>query len=648
MYKIWSLRTQPEPPPPLRIHLDPEEAARARSLKARRYNVVLIPRLRVLGYGFVAAIVLLHNLFILPVPSAWTDAGVLSLVFALYAGLSWLMLWAWFGRTGAVHLGDVFLVCDLVLYLAAIYVTGGEKSWLFFLLLGRTADQANTRWRRALFFAHASTAAYVLLLVYLGAIEQRALSLPASLAMVAIVYAANLYLAFVARAADDLRGRLAAAVRVARDLIQEIQTKSAELESRVQERTAELRQANDALREEIAERERTETEREQLREQLHRAQRLESLGTLAGGVAHDFGNLLLVIAARARMLLADETSAAARHGLEQIELACKQATAMTRQLLTFSRHSVVKTRSVNLNTVLSQSEPMLRRAVGEAITVTIQADPDLHCVKADEDQLTRVLMNLVINARDAMPQGGTLHLETRNVIVDDARADGGILAPPGSYVVLVVRDTGGGMTAEAKRRLFEPFYTTKAGGRGTGLGLSVVDGVVRHAGGCIDVQSEVGRGTAMTVYLPALGREEEVDAERDVPRSASRGTETVLLVEDQDDVREVIQAALEKQGYTVLPAAGGDAALAIARADGRCVDLVLTDIVMPGLSGRELAVLLREQQADLPVLFMSGHTVDAVIRHGIATDSIDFLPKPFSVEELAAKVREVLDRNRAA
>jgi PAS domain S-box-containing protein len=386
-----------------------------------------------------------------------------------------------------------------------------------------------------------------------------------------------------------------------------------------------------------------EEARQKLEQQLLQAQKMEALGQLAGGVAHDFNNLLTVIAGHTDMLLSDKSDHPPRHDLEQIRHASDRAASMTRQLLAFSRQSVLEPKVIDLNTVVGQMETMLRRSIGEDVELIVRAGPDVRPVRADPDQLGRALLNMAINARDAMPDGGQLVIETRNVELAKQTTDGAAGAGTTPYVLLAMSDTGCGMTLETKARLFEPFYTTKAQGKGTGLGLAVVDGIVKQSGGRIDVDSGPGVGTTFKVYLPATSA-------RSVGELASPdgrpplGNETVLLVEDEPAVREMTRAALQRHGYTVLPAASGAEALQIAQANHGAISVVLTDVVMPGMSGPQLVERLREDQPRLAALFMSGYTSDAVLRHGIETGEADFLQKPFSTSALAAKLRQVLDR----
>jgi two-component system cell cycle sensor histidine kinase/response regulator CckA len=377
--------------------------------------------------------------------------------------------------------------------------------------------------------------------------------------------------------------------------------------------------------------------------QLLQAQKLEALGQLAGGVAHDFNNLLTVIAGHAEMLLMNATDPAMRQDLSQIQLASERAASMTRQLLAFSRQSVLEPRVTSLNAVVTDTEALLRRTIGAAIELVVRTAPDLHPITADPDQLGRVLVNTAINARDAMPDGGRLEIVTRNVVLDDARAAAGG-GRGGHYVLLSVSDTGTGMSPEVRARLFEPFFTTKDQGKGTGLGLAVVDGIIKQSGGWVDVDSALGAGTTFRIYLPAAGANPKPQPAADRGRyEQARGHETVLLVEDQAEVREMTRAALERHGYTVLAAGGGAEALDVLRRRDSPIDVVLTDVVMPGMSGPQLIERLRED-GEIPAVFMSGYTSDALPRHGLDSDDTGFIQKPFTAATLVAKLRQVLDR----
>jgi two-component system cell cycle sensor histidine kinase/response regulator CckA len=394
----------------------------------------------------------------------------------------------------------------------------------------------------------------------------------------------------------------------------------------------------------VTERRRAEAERAALEEQLRQAQKMEAVGRLAGGVAHDFNNLLAVIGGRAELLLqrlsADDPR---RRHVEIIGGAVRRGAGLARQLLVFGRRQLLRPRVLDLNQVVRDVQPLLRRLVGEDVefAVVLQAAPGR--VLADPVQLEQILLNLAANARDAMPHGGRLAIETRLVRLDRAFADRHPGSAAGEYVSLAVTDTGVGMSDEVRARAFEPFFTTKEPGRGTGLGLATVYGVVKQMGGHVTLESAVGRGTAVTVYLP-LAAEAEPEAETAVRNPAPRGgRETVLLVEDERDVRELAIEILEGYGYRVLPAGGPAEALALAERHPGPIHLLLTDVVMPGLSGPELARSLATSRPDLRVLYMSGYSEHPTVQRDVLDPEAALLPKPFSSEELAGRVREILD-----
>jgi PAS domain S-box-containing protein len=391
----------------------------------------------------------------------------------------------------------------------------------------------------------------------------------------------------------------------------------------------------------ITERVVAEEAKQKLQQQLLQSQKMEALGQLAGGVAHDFNNLLTVIAGHTDLLFKG-ANAQAQHDLEQIRLACRRAASMTRQLLAFSRQSVLEPKVVDINEVVVQTETLLRRTLGEHIELTVRSEAELRSVKADPDQLSRVLLNMAINARDAMPNGGRFSIETKNVTGPNRD---GSRAAVRDYVLLVMSDTGCGISLESKARLFEPFYSTKPQGQGTGLGLAVVDGIVKQSGGWIDVESELNVGTTFQIFLPATDRGVPVDASRFLERPPDRGTETVLLVEDEPAVREMTQRALEAYGYKVVSAYSGEDALQSVSAKQGPINLLLTDVVMPGMSGPELAERVRQDYPSIAVIFMSGHISDAVLRQGIEAGEAHFVQKPFTTTGLATKLRHVLDQH---
>jgi PAS domain S-box-containing protein len=384
-----------------------------------------------------------------------------------------------------------------------------------------------------------------------------------------------------------------------------------------------------------------------LEEQFRQAQKMEAVGTLAGGVAHDFNNLLTVINGYSDLLLSDlEPGDPMRELLVEIHKAGVQGALLTRQMLMFSRQQVVEPKVLDLNAVIADTEKMLRRLIREDIILTTALAPSLAAVKSDPGQLEQVLMNLSVNARDAMPHGGRLTIETRNVTLDETYNRMHPQVRPGEYVLLAVSDTGTGMDPQTKARVFEPFFTTKGAGKGTGLGLAVVHGVVTQGEGHIEVYSEVGQGTTFKLYLPAV--KEQLKSGKSVHGldPMPRGSETLLLVEDEDAVRALARHVLTACGYTVLEAADGRDAVQVAERHAGSIDLVVSDVVMPHLGGRQLVERLVAVRPGMKVLFLSGYTDYAVVRHGVLEADHAFLQKPFTPTALAQKVRDVLGQKR--
>ncbi len=386
------------------------------------------------------------------------------------------------------------------------------------------------------------------------------------------------------------------------------------------------------------------TESRRLEGQLRQAQKMEAVGRLAGGVAHDFNNLLTVITSYSDLLLEDLGAGdPKRDDVDQIRKAAQGAAALTRQLLAFSRQQVLEPKVLDVKASIAGTEKLLKRLIGEDIQLTTSLAPDLGAVRADPGQLEQIIMNLAVNARDAMPTGGRMTIEAANVDMDDAYVGEHAPARPGRYVMLALSDTGIGMDEQTKARIFEPFFTTKEIGKGTGLGLATVYGIVKQAGGFIWVYSEPGHGTSFKVYLPRVDEPAAPETGRATSRAPGRGTETVLLVEDAASVRMVTRQVLERYGYAVLEAPDGDTALRLATKHHGPIHLLLTDVVMPGISGRHLAEQLAPLRPEMKVLYASGYANNAIIHHGVLEPGIAYLQKPFTPEILARRVRDVLD-----
>jgi two-component system cell cycle sensor histidine kinase/response regulator CckA len=378
-----------------------------------------------------------------------------------------------------------------------------------------------------------------------------------------------------------------------------------------------------------------------LEAQLMQAQKMEAVGRLAGGVAHDFNNLLTVVLGEADLALSvAPPEGEVTESLREIRGAAERAAVVTRQLLAFSRRELVKPEVVDLNQAIPRVEKMVRRLIGEDVELTVRLDPTLGATKCDPGQIEQVLINLVVNARDAMPGGGSVSVETSNVVVG-AEDAGRMEVTAGDFVALTVSDTGSGIAPEHLPEIFDPFFTTKGPGAGTGLGLPTCHSIVKQAGGHIAVDSGVGVGTTFTVLLPRV--DEAVTRAETETRDIPRGTETILLVEDDARVRTVARRMLTSLGYTVLEAAGGDAALELLRAHRDQIALLLTDIVLPGIGGREIAERARALEPNLRVLFASGYTEDVILRYKVLVHDIAMVQKPFTPDSLGRKVREVLD-----
>jgi two-component system cell cycle sensor histidine kinase/response regulator CckA len=390
------------------------------------------------------------------------------------------------------------------------------------------------------------------------------------------------------------------------------------------------------------------TEQLRLEAQLRQSQKMEAVGRLAGGVAHDFNNLLTVILGTTEILLAEAQPSDPMHvDLTEIKSAGERAAGLTRQLLAFSRQQVLEPRVIDLNALIPNVERMLGRIIGEDIQLHAVLADGLGSVLADPGQIEQVILNLAVNSRDAMPQGGMLTIETANVDLDADYASDHVSVRPGRYVMLAVTDTGTGMDAATRAQIFDPFFTTKPKGKGTGLGLSTVYGIVKQSGGVIWLYSEPGRGATFKIYLPRV--HEPTESHEPLKATASvTGTETILSVEDEEAVRTITRKMLEKRGYRVFSAASGEEALRIVEEHPGSISLLITDVIMPAMSGRVLAEQLEQIQPKLQVLYVSGYTDEAIMQHGVLAEGVNFLQKPFTAEALARKVRQVLDESTGA
>lgn len=386
------------------------------------------------------------------------------------------------------------------------------------------------------------------------------------------------------------------------------------------------------------------TERRVLEEQFRQAQKMEAVGRLAGGVAHDFNNLLMVVSGYTEVLLENTDRGSNMYPkIEAIQQATDRATTLTRQLLAFSRKQLLELKVVDVNAIVADMERLLRPLIGENIELVTRLQNNLGRTRADAGQIEQVIMNLVVNSKDAMPNGGKITIQTANVSLDDDLRREYSYIQPGPYVMLSVTDNGQGMDKETQSRIFEPFFTTKEKGKGTGLGLSTVYGIVKQSGGYVFAQSESGQGTTFRIYFPRVEDAAEPLNHTQTAKTSLGGTETILLVEDEESVRQLVRETLAARGYQVLEADDGQKALAISKSHAGPIHMLLTDVVMPGMSGRELAKQLAETHPQTRILYLSGYTEDAIVHQGVLDSGTAFLQKPFTLQMLSRKVREVLN-----
>jgi len=387
------------------------------------------------------------------------------------------------------------------------------------------------------------------------------------------------------------------------------------------------------------------SQRKKLEEQLMHSQKMEAVGRLAGGVAHDFNNMLTVISGYSRMVL-DELPPdhSVREYAEETLRAAERAGALTSQLLAFGRRQIMRPRVVNINDVVSQTEKMLRRLIGEDIELVLRLAPEAGNLKVDPGPVEQAIVNLAVNSRDAMPTGGRILIETANVRLDETYTRTHLGVQPGEFVMIAVSDTGHGMDAETRQHIFEPFFTTKEKGKNSGLGLATVYGMVKQTGGDIWVYSEPGKGTTFKLYFPRVPEAATTPGGDEAGQLHLQAGETILVVEDEKAVRDLTVKMLQRLGYHILAAAGGEEALEISRTFSGPIAMLVTDVVMPHMSGLQVAEALAPTRPAMKVLFLSGYTANAVVHHGVLDSDVDYLAKPFSREDLGRKVREIMER----
>lgn len=626
------------------IYLDPSEAAREKVAKAYRFHVVQIPTLRVIGMGMVTLLVVLHNVYLSPT-LPWQNALHFLLIAMLYSGVSWACLYAGYRHVTWFNLGTLFLTLDLVVYNAAIYYTGGAQSWLFFLCIVRAADQSRTTFRNTLFFGHLSTLSYALLLLYLDGVEQRPIAWSAESVKLGFIYAASLYFALIAKAAEDMRSRLTAAIRVARELITQLEDQSLQLtvakseaeqlsqqlEQRVAERTAQLSHANTILQEQIAERQRME-------EELLRARKIESIGVLAGGMAHDFNNILMGILGNVSLARGMTTP---HNALDQVlsiaEQACQRATDLTHQLLTFAKGGQPIRQTASLAELIHESVSFVLH--GSNVRCDLALAPDLAVVEMDPGQMSQVLQNLLINADQAMQDGGVIEVQADNIWLE---SDTHVPLPIGRYVKVAITDHGCGILPEHLPRVFDPYFTTKE--HGSGLGLATSYAIMQKHDGHITVTSQPQHGTTFTLYLPAS--EQPLSAKATAPLHPAHGQGRILVMDDDDMLRQLVSTMVRQLGYEVESAKDGFEAMTLyqtARALGRPFAAVILDLTVPGsMGGKETIAALLRLDPQVNAIVSSGYSNDPIMANYAQHGFKDVVAKPYTMAELSSALERVL------
>lgn len=626
------------------IYLDPAEAAQEKIAKAYRYHVFQVPRLRAIGMFLVALFVVFHNLFLRSTPAPSDSLAFLAIA-AVYVLLSWALLYIGYQRVTWCNLGTLFLILDLVVIDSAIYYSGGVQSWLFFLCLVRSADQTRTTFRNALLFGHLSTLSYALLLLYLQHVEHQDFPWSAEGVKLGIIYACNLYLTLIAKAAEDMRSRLTAAIRIAREFIarlgeqslqlgvakSEAEHLSLQLEQRVIERTAQLSQANTILQEHIAARDRME-------EELLKARKIESIGVLAGGMAHDFNNLLMGIMGNvslARNMVASQE--AVDRVLQIAEQACQRATDLTHQLLTFAKGGEPIRQITALSDLIHEAASFVFH--GSNVRCDLALAPELAAVDVDPGQMSQVLQNLLINADQAMTGGGIIQVQADNVWIEGGTP---LPLPIGRYVRVDIIDQGCGIPPEHLSRIFDPYFTTKA--QGSGLGLATSYAIMRKHGGHITVSSEPQAGATFSLYLPASAQ--PLSATPSVPASLSPGQGRILIMDDDDMLRHLVSTMVQRLGYEVESAKDGTEALALyqaARVLGRPFAVVILDLTVPGgMGGKDTIASLLELDPQVQAIVSSGYSNDPIMANYPQYGFKGVVAKPYTMEELSAVLQRVL------
>jgi PAS domain S-box-containing protein len=725
----------------VKVDLDPSEARKNKELRRYRLNAIQIPRLRLLGFGLLSFFIFLHNLVILE-PFSWFPFFLCTIILFSYALLSWLILYLFFSKLKAIDLSLFFLNADIFIFILVIYFTGGEKSWLFFLLMVRVADQTNTNFKRVLYFSHLSVLSYFLLLSYLSLVEHRSLAWPIELSKILFIYSSNFYIALTAKTAEKLRNRTGASIRKARDELirrKKIEDALRESEERFKdisysmadwiwevdknglykyasgkvkqilgydpneiidktpfdlmpkkeaERVAEffrkiasekkpiidlenwnltkagkkvclltngvpiLDESNELIGyrgvdKDITERKQIEVEKKKLEAQLQRAQKMEAIGALAGGVAHDLNNILSGLVGYPELLLMDlPEDSPLKKSILIIQKSGQKAAAIVQDLLTLARRGVAVEEIVSINEIINDyfksTEHEKLQKYHPNVQCKISSETNLLNILGSPVHLFKTVMNLVSNAAEAIGDSGEIIISTRNEYIDKP-ITGYDHVVEGDYVVLTVADNGMGILAEDIEKIFEPFYTKKKMGRsGTGLGMAVVWGTVKDHNGYIDVQSTKGKGTTFRLYFPVT-RKEVAEEKTAVSIDDYRGTETVLIVDDIQEQREIASAMLSKLGYSVATVSSGEEAVDYMRKNSP--NLIVLDMIMdPGIDGLETFKRILKLNPGQKAIITSGFSETERVKEAQRLGVGAYVKKPYLLERLGLAVRTELDK----